>query len=161
MFVPKQSKIVGRVATRRRRRSPAESQSSFVALVHMQQRELAQVIELIRLGLPAAFLKEAGDYFKLPTAKIRVVARVAETTAFTLARKAANLDAAASERVWRMADVANMACEVFEDEELAKRWLVMPSRIFNDAAPIDYLDTEPGAAAVRQVLNAIATGGAL
>jgi uncharacterized protein (DUF2384 family) len=58
-------------------------------------------------------------------------------------------------------DIAAMAEGVFEGEEAAKQWLCAPNRAFSGDAPIDYLDTEPGAKAVRQVLNAIATGGAL
>ena len=69
------------------------------------------------------------------------------------------MDTAASERLWRLADLMTMARDVFEDEEAAKTWLRTPNRAFRDAAPMEYLDTEPGAMAVRQVLNAIATGG--
>jgi len=53
-----------------------------------------------------------------------------------------------------------MARNVFEDVDVAKTWLRTPSRAFHDVAPMDYLDTEPGAISVRQALNAIATGGA-
>jgi uncharacterized protein (DUF2384 family) len=34
-----------------------------------------------------------------------------------------------------------------------------PNRAFGNTAPLDLMDTEPGAVAVRQVLNAIGTGG--
>jgi uncharacterized protein (DUF2384 family) len=36
-----------------------------------------------------------------------------------------------------------------------------PNSALGNAAPLDLMDTEPGAVSVRQVLNAIATGGAL
>ncbi len=52
-----------------------------------------------------------------------------------------------------------MAQDVFEDEDAAKTWLRTPNRALRDLAPMDYLDTEPGAMAVRQVLNAIGSGG--
>jgi uncharacterized protein (DUF2384 family) len=55
----------------------------------------------------------------------------------------------------------HMASKVFGDDEAAKTWLRTPNLTFQDGAPMDYLDTEPGAIAVRQVLNAIATGGVL
>ena len=38
-------------------------------------------------------------------------------------------------------------------------WMRQPNRAFDGTAPLDLMDTEPGAVAVRQVLNAIATGG--
>ena len=53
-----------------------------------------------------------------------------------------------------------MAESVFEDEAAAKQWLRSPNQAFA-RGPIDYLDTEPDAKAVRQALNAIATGGAV
>lgn len=52
-----------------------------------------------------------------------------------------------------------MAQIVFDDTEVAKTWLRTPNLAFRNTAPMDYLDTEPGAVAVRQVLNAIASGG--
>lgn len=71
------------------------------------------------------------------------------------------MDAATSEQIWRLADFMAMAKDVFEDVEAAKAWLRTGNLTFRGAAPMDYLDTEPGAMTVRQVLNAIATGGAL
>ena len=68
--------------------------------------------------------------------------------------------AAATERVFRMSIVARMAIDVFEDQEAAIAWMRQPNRAFGDVAPLELMDTEPGAVAVKQVLNAIATGGA-
>lgn len=118
-------------------------------------------IEVIRTGLAAELLTAAGDYFEVPAARIRAITHVPDTTAHRLVKRHALLDSAASERLWRLADVAAMAEDVFEDEAMAKQWLRSPNQTFLGTAPIDYLDTEPGAKAVRQVLNAIATGGAL
>ena len=118
-------------------------------------------ISAIRAGFPASLLKDAGLYFDVPAQRIRAITRLPETTAHALVKRGANLDAAASERIWRLADLVTMARDVFEDEASAKTWLRTPNRAFHDVAPMEYLDTEPGAMAVRQVLNAIATGGAL
>jgi putative toxin-antitoxin system antitoxin component (TIGR02293 family) len=95
----------------------------------------------------------------MPANRIRVIVRLPETTAHMLVKRGAKLDSAVSARIWRLADVMAMAQTIFEDAEAAKTWLRTPNRTFQNAAPIDYLDTEPGAMAVRQVLNAIGTGG--
>lgn len=59
-------------------------------------------------------------------------------------------------------DVLAMAAEVFDDEAAAEQWLDTPNTAFEGASPAGYLATHPaGAAAVCQVLNAIATGGAV
>lgn len=64
-----------------------------------------------------------------------------------------------SERVQRLDSVMRMATEVFGDEAAAKVWMRDKNISFDGAAPMDYLDTELGAQSVKQVLNAIATGG--
>ncbi|MDL2354483.1 MAG: DUF2384 domain-containing protein [Pseudomonadota bacterium] len=133
--------------------------NSFEALLHAVAADLPRAIEAIRLGLPATVIKDTSAYFNVSTSRIRAIVRLPETTAHTLVKRGANIDAAASERIWRLADLLTMASDVFEDEEAAKTWLRMPNRAFGDLAPMEYLDTEPGAMAVRQVLNAIGTGG--
>lgn len=139
---------------------PGSFQNPFAALRH----ELSfgrDLVQAIRTGFGADLLVAAGDYFEVPAARIRAITRVPDTTAHRLVKRHALLDASASERLWRLADVSAMAEDVFEDELAAKQWLRSPNQAFRGAAPLDYLDTEPGAKAVRQVLNAIATGGAV
>ncbi|MGV7206495.1 antitoxin Xre/MbcA/ParS toxin-binding domain-containing protein [Oxalobacteraceae bacterium A2-2] len=113
----------------------------------------------IRQGYPATLLKDASRHFGVPANRIRGMLRLPETTAHTLLKRGGRLDAPASERLWRLADLTLLAVDVFEDEEAAKAWLRTASPVFDGQAPMDVLDTEPGGMAVRQVLNAIATGG--
>ncbi|MBP1204786.1 putative toxin-antitoxin system antitoxin component (TIGR02293 family) [Duganella sp. 1411] len=140
-------------------RDPARNGFSDILRDLTADRNLA--IDAIRAGFAASLLKDAALYFNVSTQRIRAIARLPETTAHTLIKRGAKLDAAASKRIWRLADLMTMAREVFEDEESAKIWLRTPNLVFQDVAPIEYLDTEPGAMAVRQVLNTIAIGGAL
>jgi putative toxin-antitoxin system antitoxin component (TIGR02293 family) len=81
--------------------------------------------------------------------------------AHTLDKRGADGDTTTAERRWRLADLSKMAQDVFEDEEAAEVWLRTPNLVFHNTAPIDHLDTESGAMAVRQVLNAIDSGGAV
>ena len=136
------------------------AQNPFATL-RQELKSGRDLVQAIRTGFEADLLAAAGDYFEVPAARIRAITRVPDTTAHRLVKRHALLDASASERLWRLADVAAMAEDVFEDELAAKQWLRSPNQAFLGAAPIDYLDTEPGAKAVRQVLNAIATGGAV
>lgn len=134
--------------------------NAFAALVERLPADRAGAIDAIRNGFPASMLKDASVYFDVPANRIRAVLRLPETTAATMIKRGASLDAGVSERIWRLADLVHMAREVFEDRAAATYWLRTPNRSFLDAAPMDYLDTEPGAMSVRQVLNAIATGAA-
>ena len=104
-------------------------------------------------------LKAASSFFGVTDARIQGIARVPASTASRLEKNAARIDAAATERVYRMGTVTRMAIGVFEDQAAAIDWMRQPNRAFDDTAPLDLMDTEPGAVAVRQVLNAIATGG--
>ncbi|QYF92584.1 DUF2384 domain-containing protein [Massilia sp. PAMC28688] len=134
--------------------------SVFAELVEKFAANRNDAIVAIRKGFPASVLKEASEYFEVPVSKIRTIVRLPESTAARLVQKQAAVDASVSERIWRLADVAHMAIDVFEDDAAAKSWLRSPNRTFMNTPPMDYLDTEPGAMSVRQVLNAIATGGA-
>jgi putative toxin-antitoxin system antitoxin component (TIGR02293 family) len=163
------SKIAIKRPARRPRQSIAptsgqdheQARNGFADILRDLTADRNLAIGAIRAGFPASLLKDAGLYFDVPAHRIHAITRLPETTAHALVKRGANLDAAASERIWRLADLVTMARDVFEDEESAKIWLRTPNRAFHDVAPMEYLDTEPGAMAVRQVLNAIATGGAL
>lgn len=140
---------------------PAQDQgNAFALLVEQLPANRQDAIDAIRAGFPAAVLKDAGQYFDVPANRIRHIVRLPETTALALHRRGVNMDAGASERIWRLADLAHMAREVFDGKAAATAWLRTPNRSFAGNAPIDCLDTEPGAMSVRQVLNAMATGGA-
>lgn len=120
-----------------------------------------EAVRLIRNGFSAHMLKSASGYLGVPEKRILEVAHVPTATAHRLQKNDQNVDPGATERLFRMGAITRMAIEVFENDELAKEWLRRPNRSLANEAPLDLLDTEPGAASVRQVLNAIATGGVL
>lgn len=116
-------------------------------------------VKVIREGYSARILKSASHFFGVPDARIQHIVHVPASTASRLEKNEAKIDAAATERVYRMGTITRMAIEVFENEGSAIEWMRQPNRALGDAAPLDLMDTEPGAVSVRQVLNAIATGG--
>ena len=118
--------------------------SSFAELLGQLGDNHSEAVAAIRLGFPASLLKDTGLYFDVPAQRIRTIVRLPETTAHTLVKRGALMDAAASERIWRLADLMHMASKVFGDDEAAKIWLRTPNLTFQDGAPMDYLDTEPG-----------------
>jgi putative toxin-antitoxin system antitoxin component (TIGR02293 family) len=115
-------------------------------------------VKSIRAGYPARILKSASSFFGVPDARIQSIAQVPATTANRLEKNDANIDSAATERVFRMGAVTRMAIDVFEQEASAIEWMRQPNSALGNAAPLDLMDTEPGAVSVRQILNAIATG---
>lgn len=116
-------------------------------------------VKSIREGYSAWILKSASSFFDVPDSRILYIAHVAPTTAGRLEKNDANIDAAATERVFRMGAVTRMAIDVFENEKNAIAWMRQPNLALGGTAPLDLLDTEAGGDCVRQVLNAIETGG--
>jgi putative toxin-antitoxin system antitoxin component (TIGR02293 family) len=58
-----------------------------------------------------------------------------------------------------MGMVTRMAIDLFGEQAAAIAWMRATNHALGDVAPLDLMDTEPGAATVRLVLNAIAGGG--
>ena len=145
------------VVSRQRLRKVAAP--SFAGIVASKPVTGLEAIHAIRAGYPAAIVKEASNYFTVPDARIQKIVQVPASTASRLEKKQARIDSAATERIFRMGCVTRMAIEVFEQEDAAIAWMRQPNRALGDSAPLELMDTEPGAVSVRLVLNAIATGG--
>lgn len=142
-----------------RRARPVVATHSFANLVDGEPLVGSEAVTFIRNGVPATMLKSASGYLGLAESAIYKIMRVPPTTAQRLQKAGGRFDPAATERIFRMINVARMANDVFEDRDVALEWLKRPSYSLGGAAPLELLDTEPGAISVRQVLNAIATGG--
>ena len=91
-------------------------------------------VQAIRDGYSIDMIKAASNFFGVADARIQGIAQVPASTASRL--------------------------EVFGDKCVAIDWMRRPNRALGEVAPLELMDTEPGAVSVRQVLNAIATGGA-
>lgn len=117
-------------------------------------------IKRIREGIGVEILRSASSFFGVSQARIQQITQVPNSTAARLERAKARIDAAATERIYRMAAVMKLAADVFENEAAAIAWMCETNPGLGGAAPLDLMDTEPGADSVRLILNAIATGGA-
>jgi len=64
-----------------------------------------------------------------------------------------------SDRIYRLARLVALAKRYIGDDGKARRWFKRPNRALGGRAPLDLIDTEPGARAVENVLGRIAYGG--
>jgi putative toxin-antitoxin system antitoxin component (TIGR02293 family) len=64
-----------------------------------------------------------------------------------------------SDRIYRLARTVALAKHYIGNKDSAARWLRRPNRALGGSAPLDLMDTEPGARAVENVLGRIAYGG--
>lgn len=104
-----------------------------------------------------------------------VIAKVMQSADITLKELAASLDLSPrslqrrrregklakyeSDRIYRLARVIALAKRYIGDDDKARRWLKRPNRALGGRAPLDLIDTEPGARAVENALGRIAYGG--
>ena len=99
------------------------------------------------------------DYFQVSKSEIFRILRTPESTAHKLIKDGRPLDAGASERVVRVADITRMAEGTFRrttsGHAMAEDSKLCPGRCH----PLSVLDTEPGAREVRRILAAINHGG--
>ncbi len=63
-----------------------------------------------------------------------------------------------SDRVVRVARVVALAVDCFGSDAKARVWLRRPSRVLENEAPLDRLDTEAGAREVEVLIGRIANG---
>jgi len=64
-----------------------------------------------------------------------------------------------SDRVYRVAAAYRSALQLFEGEaEAAWRWLSEPAKALGDDSPLQHLDTEAGAAEVRDLIGRLEHG---
>jgi putative toxin-antitoxin system antitoxin component (TIGR02293 family) len=121
----------------------------------------AEKIAAIRAGVAARVVEEMVEYLGVPKTVVFSLLHTPESTAHRLIKDNRNLDAAASERVVRVADITRMAEATFGGPQAATQWLKTANVGLGGATPLSMLDTEPGAREVRRILSSIDHGGTL
>jgi putative toxin-antitoxin system antitoxin component (TIGR02293 family) len=115
--------------------------------------------KLIREGLPYKAGNHVRGLLDLP---LPIFASVLDVSERTLARvrKSPNqrLSTVASDRLYRLARIFSLACEVMEDEDKAKEWIQRPQIGLGGEKPIDLLHTEAGTREVEDLLWRIEYG---
>lgn len=135
------------------------SPSQFIVFMNEEPTTGEALIHRVRSGYPAALVKQAAAFFNVPEKRLLQVIGVPVSTAHRYQIQNHPLDPAASERIHRMAILTRETIEILGDKNLARDWLLRPNLALGGVAPLDLLDTEMGANAVRRVLTSIAEGG--
>ena len=112
----------------------------------------------IREGFPQTVVDEvmraAGITLKELAAALDLSARSLQRR-----RREGRLATYESDRLYRLARIVGLAKHYLGNGETATRWLKRPNRALGGSAPLEMIDTEPGARAVENVLGRIAYGG--
>lgn len=119
----------------------------------------AKKIKMIRQGVEVVYLLRAGQYYGISQTKLSHLIGVSEATVARKIKAGGKLSPQESERLARIAAVEAEAADVFDSQDLAKRWMLERNLALGEA-PLSLLDTDAGADEVRKVLAAIAYGAA-
>jgi putative toxin-antitoxin system antitoxin component (TIGR02293 family) len=126
-------------------------------LLGVEVRSEADFAKLIDLGVPVASLSELAQRECLEPDEVDRLIIPRRTLSH---RKAKNqpLNRTESERAIRVASITALAEETFANPEKARTWLRRPTAALGGRRPLDFLDSEPGARAVEQLLYRIGHG---
>ncbi len=132
--------------------------SSSGALIANLGSEGADVLALVRRGLPFVALENLVHAIGVPQKEI---ARVIGMPATTLhrRRKSGRLTPMESDHVVRVARLVAMARSLMAgDPEAARRWLTTPHRLLGDETPLRRASTETGGREVEQLIGQLRHG---
>lgn len=113
----------------------------------------------ILTGYTANWLSATREAFVLHKNVIAELVHISTATFDRRLKSGQPLDQVASERLDRLAQMAVMAEEVFEDKAVATSWLATANDALGGKTPLALCETELGARQVRRVLHAIEWGG--
>lgn len=116
------------------------------------------VIHLVRKGLPAKSAVNLSRRFEIQESQMAQILGLSTRTFSRNKMRETTLDAAKSDRLFRLARVLARATDVLEDEEAARFWLNLPNRALGNARPLELLDTDAGVEQVLTILGRIEYG---
>jgi putative toxin-antitoxin system antitoxin component (TIGR02293 family) len=116
-----------------------------------------QLIDWSRQGLVGT---EAGRVAGLLGVSDKEMAPLLNQSIATFHRQAktGRLDAATSERLLLLGQLANYGATVFQDQGKFTRWLRRPLRLLGERAPLDLMDSPTGVQLVEDILGRIDYG---
>lgn len=145
----------------RKERSVSAKSFAFWVMAHERSKltETERLLE-IREGFSTAWVDSIRQTFTSTADVILIYANASPSTFERRKKGKLPLDQVASERLDRLASVALLAEEVFEDKTAATVWLCEPNQALAGRSPLSLCDTEIGANQVRRILHALEWGGA-
>jgi putative toxin-antitoxin system antitoxin component (TIGR02293 family) len=118
---------------------------------------LPQMIQSIENGLPVSNFKKLRDSLGLPDKDLAKYIRVPKST-LAIRKKKGKFSFVESERLYRLQRLFAKALEVFEDVNIARKWLKEDAYGLGDVSPLEYATTEIGAREVEDLLGRIEHG---
>jgi len=118
---------------------------------------LPQMIQSIENGLPVSNFIKLRDRLGLPDKDLAKYIRVPKST-LAIRKRKGKFSFVESERLYRIQRLFAKALGVFEDVNLARKWLKEDAYGLGDVSPLEYAATEIGAREVEDLLGRIEQG---
>jgi putative toxin-antitoxin system antitoxin component (TIGR02293 family) len=118
----------------------------------------SQVIGAVRKGVSAGKLNKMARLLDVEQAFLLRILGVSERTVQRKRLHSERLSPAASDRLYRIDRIYDLAVDVFGDGDKAAQWLKRPSRALANEPPLKLLDTDAGTQQVEQELRQIQYG---
>ncbi len=135
---------------------------SFWRLAHGQGRlSEGQRIQSIMAGLSVSWVSAVKLTFGMSSTNIGRLLNLSRSSYERRKKDKKPLDPVSSERLDRLASIAILAEDVFEDKHKAARWLAASNDALDGNSPVMGCETEIGAKQVRRILQALEWGGAV
>ena len=122
-----------------------------------QELNLPQMIKSIKNGLPISKFQKLRDNLGVPDKDLAKYIRIPKST-LSIRKRKGKFSFVESERLYRIQRLFTKALEVFEDVDLARKWLKEDAYGLGDKSPLEYAATEIGAREVEDLLGRIEHG---
>ncbi|MBV9392403.1 MAG: DUF2384 domain-containing protein [Verrucomicrobia bacterium] len=119
--------------------------------------DAAEMVSIVRKGLKSNIYGWLRQALAVSDGKLSTVIRVSQRTVKRRLRDG-RFRPDESERLIRVAKLAERAREVFGNVESAREWLKSPQFALGGEIPLEYADTEPGAQVVEDLLGRLEHG---
>lgn len=126
-------------------------------VIALSEWDLSTAARKVSTGLPPGILNDVQVKLGLSNRQLSILLHISSRT-LTRRRTEDRLPPDESERVYRVARLAEIAVSVLGSEDHARAWLKKPSYSLGDQVPLDLARTEPGAALVERALRQIQYG---
>lgn len=124
----------------------------------LEARSEVHLIEVLAAGLKPERAERLAQHLNLSLTELLALAGIKSSTYHDRKKRGRPLSSEESERIYRLAKLAEAAEAYFEDKVAARRWLEHPKVALGGKSPMAFGRTAEGAAYVLALLGRMAHG---
>ena len=128
-----------------------------ISLSREQEMSIPQIISRIEKGLPSSTFTTLRNHLGITDKELAQIIRVPKST-LASRKKRGRFSFEESERLYRIQRLFARAVEVFDDAEMARKWLKEKAYGLGELSPLEFAATEIGAREVENLLGRIEYG---